>query len=366
MISKTAILTSIMLLISIVVNGQQSGTESNPQGKTFGLFINEEPIDMTLKFDMTTYFRKKPVDEFLKAEFIFHTSENDSISHHIKLKTRGEFRHRECFFAPIELNLKKVDLGYTDLDSISKLKLVTQCGYGDGDGADVLEEYLVYKLLNAMTDTSFRVRLVRATYIDTGREVKTGEKASDKPVKRKPIKQWAFFLEPNEVLARRINAVQIKTATLTQKNIFPYVMDRLALFNYMVGNYDWSIPGQHNVKVFKCISPTVSPYVIAIPYDFDWTGIVNAPYALPVEETGLHNVRERLFTGLCRTRETYRKQLDVLASKKNDFYKIINDFEYLKPREKNDLINFLDTFFDELEGDRSRFLDQLINSCKNL
>lgn len=348
-----------------MLSGQHSGSkEQSADIKNFGLFINQDPVEMTLKFDMTTYFRKKPKEEYLKGEIVFHTGENDSITDDIKLKTRGEFRNRECVFAPIELNLKKVDFGYADLDSIGKIKLVTQCNYGSENSDNTLEEYLVYKLFNALTDTSFRVRLVKITYIDTGREIKPGEKNDAKQKARKPIRQWAFLIEPNEILAKRINSVQLKTSAITQKHIYPFVMDRLALFNYMVGNYDWSIPGQHNVRVFKPFTLTVSPYVLAIPYDFDWCGIVNAAYAIPVEETGLDNVRERLFLGVCRSRETFMKQLDILASKKDEFYRIINDFEYLKKRQKDDIIKFLDTFYDQMGGDRSRLLDYLTSKCK--
>ncbi|HLP73743.1 MAG TPA: hypothetical protein VK155_12630 [Bacteroidales bacterium] len=358
-------LTCFFILCTCILSSQQPDSLSGPEGKIFGLFTNDEPIEITLKFDMATYFRKKPKEDYLKAGMIFHTGKNDSISHEIKLRTRGEFRNRECTFAPIELNLKKVDFGYSDLDSIGKIKLVTQCNYGSDNSDNLLEEYLVYKLFNALTDTSFRVRLIRLTFVDTGKEPDERNEGKEKRV-RKPITQWAFLIEPNEILAKRLNAVQLKTNSVTQKNIYPVVMDRLAMFNYMVGNYDWSIPGQHNVKIFKPLAPAMSPYVVAIPYDFDWTGVVNPPYALPAEETGLNSVRERLFTGICRPVPVFMKQLDLLASKKDEFFEIINNFEYLKKKQKSEITTYLDTFYAEMSGNRSRIISILTNSCKKL
>ena len=29
------------------------------------------------------------------------------------------------------------------------------------------------------------------------------------------------------------------------------MMDRIAIFNYMIGNTDWSVPNQHNVKILS-------------------------------------------------------------------------------------------------------------------
>lgn len=366
---KLLLLTFISALFSCILSSQQPESTSKPDGKIFGLFTNDQPVEMTLKFDMTTYFRKKPKEEYLKGEVIIHTGNNDSIAQGIRLRTRGEFRNRECVFAPIELNFKKAKFGYSDLDSISKIKLVTQCNFGNG--SNVLREYLIYKLFNVLTDTSFRVRLIKVTYVDTGKEVNPQEKGAGKQEKqrlRKPVTQWAFLMEPNEALAKRINSMQVKTTTITQKNIYPFVIDRLALFNYMVGNYDWSIPGQHNVKVFKTITPTYRPYLIAIPYDFDWSGIVNATYAIPAENTGLNSVRERMFVGICRSKETFSRQLDILVSKKDVFYGIINNFEYLSKKDKADIIDFLDTFYEPVESNRSKLLDYLTSSgvCKDL
>jgi hypothetical protein len=254
-------------------------------------------------------------------------------------------------FAPIELNFKRTDFGYADLDSISKLKLVTQCGSGKINEEYLLKEYLAYKLYSVLTDTSFRVRLLTINYIDTEK-------------KRKPIRHYGIFIEPVEMLADRTNTIQINTPNLTQKNIIPRIMDRMAIFNYMIGNYDWSIPGQHNVKVLKpgIFDPT--GLAIAVPYDFDWTGLVDPSYAIPVEETGLESVRERLFTGICRRREVFLKDLETFSLKKEEFYKVANEFPYLNKSLKKEITTYLDGFFDQLAG-RNIVIEDLMNSCKN-
>jgi hypothetical protein len=320
--------------------------------KSFRLFKDDSPIDISLKFDLTTYFREKPQNEYLSAALTFHLGKTDSIERNIRLKTRGVFRNKYCRFAPIELNMKKVDFGYTDLNRIGKLKLVPQCNTGKEKEDYVLREYLAYKLFNVLTDTSFRVRLLTVTYIDSKKN-------------RKPVKQYGFFIEPVEMILARTKTIQIKSTALNQKSIIPGIMDRLAIFNFMIGNYDWSVPGLHNILALKPLEYEPDGRLIAVPHDFDWTGLVNAAYAIPTEAVGTENVRERIFMGVCRSREVFYKELDLFIEKKADFYRVINEFPYLSAGVKKDITRYLDSFFDKLGGNRDLVLYSLMNTCKH-
>ena len=318
---------------------------------SFRLFEDDKLIEISLRFDLSTYFRTKPKKDYLKANITFNPGKTDSISKDIRLRTRGIFRNQYCLYAPIELNFKKADFGYPDLNKISKLKLVPQCSSGKDKEDYVLREYLAYKLFNVLTDTSFRVRLLKVNYIDTQK-------------KRKPVVQYGFFIEPVEMLTDRTNCLQVKSKTLNQKSIVPKIMDRLALFNFMIGNYDWSVPGQHNVIVLKSLGFDPYGLGIAIPHDFDWSGLVNPTYAIPTEEMGIQTVRERLFRGICRNKEVYLKDLESFVQKKDEFYKVINEFPYLDQREKKDATDYLDGFFNQLVGKKDNLIYNLTNTCK--
>jgi hypothetical protein len=320
------------------------------QKKSFGLFDNEDPIETTLIFNITSYLRNKPAEGYLGANIIFHLNEKDSVSRDVRMRTRGIFRKSYCYYPPIELNFKKADFGYSDLDKISKIKMVLPCKAGVANEKYVLREYLVYKMFNVLTDTSFRVRLLKLTCIDSEK-------------KRKTYNQFAFLIEPVDMLTKRTNSMQIKSKALNQKNIVPRIMDRLAIFNYMIGNYDWSVPGQHNLKVIKPLIIDTLHRAIAIPYDFDWTGIVDASYAVPAEIVGVETVRERLFTGVCRTRDVYENELKEFVAHKDEFYRLVNDFEYFDKRDKKDITNYLDQFFDHLTG-YNNVVDIFLRTCK--
>jgi hypothetical protein len=333
------------------VNTRDTVTVSGSPEKSYRLFEDEDILEITLRFDLASYFRNLPKEGYLKANITFQPGSPDSLSRNIRLRTRGIFRKSYCYFPPIELNFKKVDFGYSDLNGIGKIKMVPQCRSGEENGKYVLKEYLIYKLFNVMSDTSFRVRLLRVNYIDT-------------KGKRKTFRQYGFLIEPLDMLAARTNCITIKSGTLNQKNIFPDVMDRLAIFNYMIGNFDWSVPGQHNIKVIKPLIIDAQQLGIAIPYDFDWTGFVNASYAVPAEIIGVESVRERLFLGVCRSRNTYEDELKEFTAFKDKFYKVVNDFPLLNERDKKEVIDYLDEFYDNLSGNNA-VIDVFLRTCKN-
>ena len=202
-----------------------------------------------------------------------------------------------------------------------------------------------------MTDTSFRVRLVKIEYINTYK-------------KSKPVITYAFLIEPIEILAARTNCVEVTSLKLTQKNIFPYMMDRMAIFNYMIGNTDWSVPNLHNVKVLSKLSLNPTGFGIVVPYDFDYSGLVNAAYAVPYEKLGLKSVTERRYVGICRNEETFIQALQEFRDKKEEFYKVISEFPLLKEKTKKEMTGYLDSFFSGFDK-RNSIVSDILSHCTN-
>jgi len=316
----------------------------------FGLFTKDDILNLSLRFDMTQYTRKKPKDEYMDAILTYHINETDSINKEIRLKSRGEMRNGYCSLPPIRLNFKKTEFpNAKDLDKIEKLKMVTHCKYGNEDY--LLKEFLIYKLFNVLTDTSFRVRLVKMEYINTHKKSKT-------------VNTYAFFIEPVEMLAERVNATVVNSVNLTQKNIVPQMMDRMAIFNYMIGNTDWSVPNLHNCKVLSTLNFNSSGLGMVVPYDFDYSGLVDADYAIPYEPLGLSSVRERRYVGICRTEDVFLNAIKEFAGKKEAFYKVLNDFQMLDEKEKAKMISYLDSFYDEFDK-RNSIVNSILKGCTN-
>jgi hypothetical protein len=283
----------------------------------FGLFKNDEILHLALRFDIRLYTSKKPKDEYLPAVLTYFINDKDSINKEIKLKSRGVIRNEICNFPPIMLNLKNSGFKADGIKKIEKIKLVTHCDYGNENY--LLMEYLVYRLYNVLTDNSFKVRLAKIDYINTAK-------------KGKSLNTYCFLIEPLNILGDRIGSVPVASPNLTQKHIIPSSMDRMAIFNYMIGNTDWSVPNQHNCKVLTGTDYNYPGLGVIVPYDFDYAGIINADYAVPYDGLGLKSVMERRYLGICRTTDEYNEALKVFKEKKTELYSVINEFKLLNER----------------------------------
>lgn len=315
------------------------------------LFESDELLEISLMFDLTHYRRNRDDTEYLPAILIYHTSPTDSIVKKLRVKCRGVSRRSICNFPPLMLNFHKKDSVEGQFSRVDKVKMVTHCNSGGEDY--LLKEYLIYKLYNVLTDYSFRVRLLKVNYLNTFKE-------------SKPISTFAFVIEPEESLCKRLDAVEVKTMmNITQKHIRQEVMDRMAIFEYMIGNTDWTVPIFHNnVLIISQSNLQGLGSGIAVAYDFDYSGLVNASYAVPADQLKLSSVLERRYLGICRSEETFINDLKEFADKKEDFYRVINEFQYLSPKIKKQMISYLDGFYRGFDK-RNSIVKTLLNECED-
>ena len=80
---------------------------------------------------------------------------------------------------------------------------------------------------------------------------------------------WAFLIEPMDLMAARLNATDIKSEKLSMRTVNREDMDLVALFQYMIGNGDFSVTGRHNLKILAVKPPGPQGFV-PVPYDFDY------------------------------------------------------------------------------------------------
>jgi hypothetical protein len=314
------------------------------------LFDTDELFEISLRFDISQYKKKRSDIEYLDAVLTYHISKTDSINKNIKVRARGNIRRTDiCDFPPLLLNFKLKDTRGGEFAGINKLKVVPYCRIGYEEY--VLKEYLIYKLYNSMTENSLRVRLFKINYINTA---KPG----------KPVKQYGFAIEPISLLEKRTNSMEVKSVRLTQKSIKPEYMDRFAIFNYMIGNTDWSVPIRHNALVMTQAGSDRPELGIIVPYDFDYSGLVNAEYAAPFEGLPIKSVQDRLYLGICRSEQSFRIDLKEFSDRKDEFYRIINEFPYLGAKSKKQMIMYLDGFFNGFDK-RQTLLYKLINECRS-
>ena len=234
----------VLLLLSVVPSFGQVDTsvtvqkEEDASEEYFSLFEGEDLLEVSLYFDLTKFLKKEERDQTIDGRMILHLGETDSLERKVTVKYRGQSRYERCKYPPARITLKKPLYEGPGSGRIKKIKLVNQCQPGTTYGDYVIREYLVYRLYSVVTDTSFRARLIRLTYFDTER-------------KRKPLVQYGMLLEPEGLVESRLNLLEVNTKAVSMRHMLPTMIDRIAIFNYMVSNWDWSVPGQHNISVFS-------------------------------------------------------------------------------------------------------------------
>jgi len=331
----------------VIVSGNKP-LENN--STDIGFFCKDEPFICDLSFDIKKLFREKFIDEYRDAKLSYRLNDSVDVEKTIRLKARGIRRKHLCYLPPLKVNLKKAEIQSGELKGIKKLKLVTCCKYSRIYEQYVLKEYMTYKLYNLLTDYSFRVRLIQIRYIDTGRK------------KPKEYISYGFAIEDVDVLAERNNAIKININTLNQNCIDKASMNRFALFQFMIGNTDWSVTGRHNLKLFKLNDHLkVTPFVV--PYDFDYSGFVNTHYSVPDEKLMLKSVRERLFRGICCTNEEYETTIQEFFDKKESIYQTILEFEYFEEWTRKEVLVYIDEFYRIIESD-DLINQNIFSSCK--
>lgn len=302
-------------------------------------FFEEETIvNATLEMDLKDLLAKKAKERFLPGTLTFTFKDGSSVTEKMEASARGNFRRETCFMPGLKLNFRKDST--SRLYKFKELKLSNGCSPGEDAGQLVIKEYLAYKIYNALTDMSLRVRLMNLSFKDLSG-------------KRKPYTQFAFLIEDVDDMAKRNKMIEVEGTPYNTEQTNRDQMTIVTLFEYLIGNTDWSVPAYHNIKL---IGPkdvkNVRPYAVA--YDFDICGFVDPPYATidPQLEDKISSVTERLNRGFPRTMEELKIAVQLFNERKEKIMGLIKNNEYLNSKEKSRAVNYVEEFYKTINNDR--------------
>ena len=271
----------------------------------------------------------------------------------IEIRSRGKTRRRKdyCEFPPLRLRFG-ADTTDRLFDGEKSLKLGTHCNDKDSFDQCVLQEYLAHRVYRQLTERSHRVRLAQVTYVESEGRVRAT--------------RYGIFLEGWKSVAERNNLVAAAVdGPVNIDKLSPADANRVAVFQYMIGNGDWSVlwpePREdccHNTKPLLAPDGTVVP----LPYDFDFAGIVNTPYA--VSPNGSSNVRLRRFGGLCATQSQLREVLPLFLDNKAAIYRSYQDQPGVSPRRLRSALSYLDGFY-KVINDPKQVERRMIRRCQS-
>ena len=118
----------------------------------------------------------------------------------------------------------------------------------------------------------------------------------------------------------------------------------VTLFQFMIGNTDWSLSQRHNMEFVQ----DEQGEVYNIPYDFDYSGLVNAHYSNPHPQLPIQNVTERMLQYRGKHTDELQETIEFFKSKKSDIISVIDnhavsfgDSQYVK--------SYIEDFYEIIE-----------------
>jgi hypothetical protein len=327
-------------------------TVATAQASPKPLFASDAPIRITIQGPIGSIARKAA--KTVEPEPATLTLSAPSESHPIRLSARGLSRRTGgiCDFPPLRVEFAQNPAATSLFVGQKRLKLVTHCNNAGSFEQQLLVEYAAYPILNVLTPLSFKARLATVDYAEPSGKVSTTK--------------WGFFLEDSDDVGKRNGLTEARVgARISTAQLEPKQAGIAALYEYMIGNLDWSMragpegePCCHNAKLYSGNGVSLTPVI----YDFDYSGMVDRPYAIPPEGIKVRSVRERAYRGYCRHNQQVLAAAADFRSKRGAIEAVFNQVPGMAERTKSKALAYLGTFFNDIATDEA-VRSNLLKDC---
>jgi hypothetical protein len=311
------------------------------------LFASDDVLSLTLTGPIDTISRDvaaKPVSGVLKVG----GAAPETLP--VTLSVRGITRRRKdiCAFPQLRVEFAEKPGPSSIFKGQKRLKLVTHCQRVANYQQYLLLEYTAYRLYRALTPESFNVRLAKIDYAGADGQALTS--------------RMGFFVEDVDDVAKRNGQERLRDAQkIDTAQLNAAAAARYAVFEYMISNLDWAMTAGpagtdccHNARLVRAKGATTD--LVPVPYDFDYSGLVNAPYAVPPDSIHVANVRVRRYRGFCAHNEEAKAFLTQISTRRASLLAILNETPQLEDRTRQTAAGYLGDFFDEA-GSPSKVAD---------
>ena len=324
------------------------------EAEALPLFASQDPVEIVLEADWKAVQRDRNVTskKIYPGTLTIVKDGTAGTPMPIELRTRGNVRRnpRLCSFAPLRLELPKDKTKGTVFEGHGNIKVGVHCQGDRIYEQYMLKEYLANRLHNLLTPRSLRVRLAKITY-------------ADKDPGKDRYTKLGILYEDADDMAKRVDARELPVP----RQMFQYLDQPsllfMSIFEYMIGNVDYSILVLHNVIMLDDVKGARVP----VPYDFDYSGLVNAHYAAPAKGLDIVSVRDRLYRGPCKTEAEVNDALKPFREKQAEMLALVASMGPLgldEGQQKN-TEKYLNEFF-ELINNPARTRKFFVTDCKPL
>jgi len=317
------------------------------------LFSDDTPLELELSAPLGAVFRSRENPEYREGTLAYRDASGAGVSVPLRVRARGKSRAAVCSFPPLLLNFRTRHLAGTPFEGEDRLKLVTHCDARQSYDDYVRLEYLAYRVLNLLTPASLRARLVTVTYADSAR------------ARALATRRPGILLEDEGRFAERRGWTAFEGLKVDRAKYDAEALALLDVFQYLIGNTDWSAlegpSGEeccHNVVPYTRADGAFVP----VPYDFDSSGIVDPPHALPDERLRIRDVRQRLYRGRCRAPAELAPIFARFEEQKAPIVALFDEQQGLAPAVATRARNYVEEFFAVL-GDEQRRRRAFFDVC---
>jgi hypothetical protein len=323
------------------------------------LFNHHDVLDLTLVADFDAMCRPNEVEDcqYSPTTMKYMTADGSEVNIPVEIRVRGGWRARKdhCAVPPLFVRFSSEGTSVTPFAGQDMLPLTTHCRSsgsrksGGAPGSEyeqyVLREYLGYRLYNTLSDKSLRVRLARINYMNPAESAK-------------PITRYAFFTEHFDEMAARQAAERLSWTSFDHEKIDLPSFDQVALFNFMIGNTDWSVVRQRNIVLIGTADGRQYP----VPFDLDMSGLVNAEYGGVSPRLDFRDPRQRYYLGFCHPQVDFETLFSQFQGKKNEMLALGGDIPGISRSTRNTSQAYLKKFFKVIESPERR-QKAIIGAC---
>ena len=303
-------------------------------------------INLYLTADWNEIVKNKKEKAYHQAQILLVKGATDSIALPAQVKARGNIRLEICNYPPLKLKFKKSHLAKYNLSGLNEMDIVYPCKQGDLYEQFILKEYLAYKLWELVSPYAFHTQLIRIHCLNEDGQV---EKEAT----------YGFLVENSEETADRLNGKRVETPSISSKAVEKSSELNMSIFQFMIGNTDWNILNRHNLDFLALPGHTL---LVTIPYDFDYSGLVGTPYAVPHESLKLASVNTRYYQGDCFTEEEVDQHLKIYREQKENILETPYHIQGLNEKSIKQTVEYLNQFFDIIDHPQ-KLKNQIIKHC---
>lgn len=339
-------------VIAALLSASSPGLAAAP-GPPTPLFASDAPIRLTIQGPIGLISRDAEDSTTPRPATL--TLLTPPETHAISLSARGITRrlNETCSFPPLRVELSRPAGPDSLFKGQRRLKLVTHCQSQEGFQQYLLLEFATYRIFNLLSPMSYRVRLATVDYVEPNGKPSTS--------------RWGFFIEDLDDAVRRNGLAEARIGDRIQ----PSQLDRrqaarVALFEYMIGNLDWSMragpQGEgccHNARLATGPGGALVPF----PYDFDYSGLVSAPYAVPPEGFGITSVKSRVYQGYCANNAEAASVAAEFRERRPAIEALFGQIPGMAEKTRSKAVAYLAGFYEQIATDET-LRAKILKNCR--